>query len=356
MIARITHDPLVQRWRTLIFKRNARPTLKELHLLYGVWIAAFAFKLIGSSWDVAWHFRYLRDDFAPPHLINTFGFLVAIALLMAQSVNGLGTVRRGLRLLQIGTGCFLLAIPLDLINHRLFGLDLTSWSPTHMLLYVGTGMMIAGVLRSWLVVGKASPYRLPFALAFWAFLLEDVIFPTGQQEYGTLALDAYIHGRTTASNELLTRAGDNVTRFVLGSLPPWLYPVWIILGGALVLAAARQVLGFRWTATTIAASYVLYRIIAFGVLVAAHFPPSSIPFTLLGVAVVVDLAASWKLGSLLTAIAIVVVTYGVALLVEQLTLMPGFPLMAAPFICVGLIAILAIGGWNRRPTDAVVAT
>ena len=38
---------------------------------------------------------------------------------------------------------FLAAAPLDVINHRVNGLDLTAWSPTHMLLYIGTGVMQA---------------------------------------------------------------------------------------------------------------------------------------------------------------------------------------------------------------------
>src|SRR6478752_8954638 len=29
-----------------------------------MWLAALTFKLLGSSWDVSWHFKWLRDDLA----------------------------------------------------------------------------------------------------------------------------------------------------------------------------------------------------------------------------------------------------------------------------------------------------
>jgi hypothetical protein len=40
--------------------------------------------------------------------------------------------------------------------------------------------------------------------------------------------------------------------------------------------------------------------------------------------------------------------YGLALLIGRLALMPRFPITAAPFICAGLYAALAFGGWKRR--------
>jgi hypothetical protein len=62
-----------------------------------MWIAALAFKLIGSSWDVSWHFKWLRDDFAPPHLINTVGTGIAVGLVLAHTFTGYGAERLTLR-------------------------------------------------------------------------------------------------------------------------------------------------------------------------------------------------------------------------------------------------------------------
>src|SRR5262245_59152570 len=40
-------------------------------LVFRLWLVAFALKMLGSTWDMSWHFKWLRDDFAPPHLLNT---------------------------------------------------------------------------------------------------------------------------------------------------------------------------------------------------------------------------------------------------------------------------------------------
>jgi hypothetical protein len=81
--------------------------------LYRLWLVALTLKVLGSSWDVAWHFRWLRDDFAPPHLVNSVGTVLAVALVVCHGYTGYGVDERALRLMQWGTGIFLVAIPLD---------------------------------------------------------------------------------------------------------------------------------------------------------------------------------------------------------------------------------------------------
>ena len=39
---------------------------EALRWLYTAWLGAFGLKMLGSSWDVSWHFKWLRDDLAPP--------------------------------------------------------------------------------------------------------------------------------------------------------------------------------------------------------------------------------------------------------------------------------------------------
>ena len=114
--------------------------------------------MLGSSWDVSWHFRWLRDDLAPPHLLNSAGTVVVVALVLFSGYTGHGVDRRALRLMQAGTATFLLAVPVDLVNHRVNGLDITSWSPSHALLYLGTAIMLAGAIRGWWL--HAAPGRL----------------------------------------------------------------------------------------------------------------------------------------------------------------------------------------------------
>src|SRR3954454_5939634 len=126
-----------------------------MRVLYAGWLAAFVLKVLGSSWDVSWHFKWLRDDLAPPHMLNTVGTVIAVALTIVHWYTGYGVDRAASRLIVWGTGMFLIAIPLDLINHRVNGLDITAWSPSHALLFIGTALMIAGVIRGW-YLGAAS--------------------------------------------------------------------------------------------------------------------------------------------------------------------------------------------------------
>lgn len=126
-----------------------RETPKSLSVfMQRMWILALAFKLVGSSWDVFWHFKWLRDDFAPPHVINTVGTGIAIGLVLAHTSTGYGVEQLSLRIMQVGTGIFVVAGPIDVVNHRVNGLDLTAWSPSHLLLYLGTAIMVAGVIRN----------------------------------------------------------------------------------------------------------------------------------------------------------------------------------------------------------------
>ena len=75
-----------------------RPTTEpELRWLYGGWLLAFALKMLGSSWDVSWHFKWLRDDLAPPHLLNSAGTVLVVGLVVVHSYSGRGVDRRALR-------------------------------------------------------------------------------------------------------------------------------------------------------------------------------------------------------------------------------------------------------------------
>ena len=71
--------------------RPGRPTTQtELRWIYTAWLGAFLLKLLGSSWDVSWHFMWLRDDLAPPHLLNSAGTAVVVALVIFHSYSGYG--------------------------------------------------------------------------------------------------------------------------------------------------------------------------------------------------------------------------------------------------------------------------
>jgi len=285
-------------WRTWGARGTApRPLPPDLlRTVYVLWCAGLAAKVLGSSWDVSWHFRWLRDDLAPPHLLNTVGTALVVALIAYHSWTGHGVDRPSLRMMQTGIVIFLVAIPVDVINHRVNGLDITAWSPTHGLLYLGTAVLLAGVVRGWWRYGSGAA-RTPMLVLLWVFVLENVWFPAGHQEYGVLAVAAWDRGQPDAEPILLQFAADQIGRpvdraavlhFALPT-PEWVYPVWLVVAAGLVLVLARWMIGLRWAATAVAAIYVGYRCLAWVALVAGGFPPSAVPFLLLAVALAVDL-------------------------------------------------------------------
>ena len=285
----------------LYWKRGApgQPTPAwVMRYCYRTWLVALAFKLVGSSWDMSWHFKWLRDDLAPPHLINSVGTVMICVLVAIHSFTGMGVDRRALRLMQGGTIMFLIAAPLDVINHSLNGLDITAWSATHGLLYLGTAIMTLGAIDGWLKGTEPGRLRAVVTAGLWVFFLEDTFFANGQQEYGILSLRAWDRGAPTGEPSLLQFAADDIGRPVDReaiehfSLPidDWVYPVWGIGVMALVLAAARHTIARRWAATTVAGAYVLYRSVIWPLLMWSDFPTSTVPFYLIAVGLAVDLA------------------------------------------------------------------
>ncbi|MGY1650922.1 hypothetical protein [Geodermatophilus sp. SYSU D01119] len=299
--AGLRHPVALLRWLWLAYMTPGRPgrgtTQQELRWIYTAWLGAFLLKMLGSSWDVSWHFKWLRDDLAPPHLLNSAGTAVVIALVVFHSYTGYGVDRRALRLMQVGIATFLVAVPIDIVNHRINGLDITSWSPSHALLYIGTAIMLAGAIRGWWLYAAPGRVRGLVSLGLWLFFAENVVFPNQHQEYGVLSLRAYEAGRTTAEQQLLDFAasqGQTPTMFML-PVPSWVHPAWLLCAGLLSLVVARRVVGLRWTATTVAGIYLAYRGVMWLGLVALDFPPSVLPLVLLVGAVCIDLAVTFRL-------------------------------------------------------------
>ena len=273
---------------------------------------------------MSWHFKWLRNDLAAAHVLNTVGTGIAIGLVLSHTFTGYGADRRSLRIMQIGTGIFVLAGPIDVINHRVNGLDLTAWSPSHLLLYGGTAVMIAGVIRNWYHSypsdhGYTRQWHLGL-VALWAFMFENMFFPTDQQEYGILEVASWFRGQPYAEPELLQFAAwqlgrpvDDVTiqSFAM-PIAPWVYAVWAIAVCVPLLVLARIMVGRRWTATAVVGAYVAYRCLIWPLLTFTIFPPSVVPFWLLAVGVCVDAVFLLRVNAYLRAVggAVVVTAAG----------------------------------------------
>ncbi len=106
----------------------------------------------GAYWDVAWHVDRGRETFwSPPHLVIYGGMLsVSAALLTAVALAGEGAARvalrhRGLRFTLVAAALTLASAPFDEAWHALFGLDVSIWSPPHLVLLFGSAFSMLGL-------------------------------------------------------------------------------------------------------------------------------------------------------------------------------------------------------------------
>ena len=135
-------------------------------LAVAVWTLQVA--VVGFFWDVAWHIDLGRDDqlFTPAHTLILMGVggvavsgMVAIAV---ASLTGAATTWRlgrlrlpaaAVALVVLGTGATI-GFPLDDLWHAAYGVDVTMWGPTHLLMIAGASLAPWAL---WLLVAEAGP-------------------------------------------------------------------------------------------------------------------------------------------------------------------------------------------------------
>src|SRR5712664_633880 len=110
----------------------------------------------GVQWDIQWHTIIGRDSFwIAPHIMTYSG--VTLTVLLSFGVLAWTTLRpsaaagdvvrvlgltstRGFHLAAWGIALTVLAAPIDDLWHRLFGIDVTLWSPPHLLGIFGSAI------------------------------------------------------------------------------------------------------------------------------------------------------------------------------------------------------------------------
>lgn len=215
-----------------------------------------------------------------------------------------------------------------------------------MLLYVGTAIMLVGVIRGWLAQAEPSRLRVGVGMTLWTLFLENILFPLEQSEYGVVSIAALRNGRATADNELLTLAGAQAEQLA-NPIQPWVYPIWMVLMATLTLIVARNISSWRWTATGIATAYVAYRGVAYLALSAGSFPESFIPVMLVGVGLAVDIAISARWRPILATAVIIAIFYGSMHFLADYTITPMFALTTAP-LAAALLWLAWVGiEWAR---------
>ena len=129
---------------------------------FGVLVAG-----LGFYNDVHWHVSLGRDKelFTAPHtaivagLVTIFGSAFIGEYFASATKANVGWRVFGMRIpySSIAMGllgfCALSGFPLDDLWHKTYGIDVTMWSPTHLLMIVGAGL---SPIASWLTLGEAG--------------------------------------------------------------------------------------------------------------------------------------------------------------------------------------------------------
>ena len=144
---------------------GAAPGVASTTLARSVFWCLLGAKLLGGwglRWDIQWHLRIGRDSFwIAPHVMTyasvalivllSFGLLAVetarhrsapVAAGMMWVLGLVGT--RGTHLAAWGIALTVLAAPIDDLWHRLFGIDVTLWSPPHLLGLAGAAVNSLG--------------------------------------------------------------------------------------------------------------------------------------------------------------------------------------------------------------------
>lgn len=271
--------------------------------IYLVWGAGLLLKLIGASWDVAWHFRLLREAISPPHLVNLTGDLICAAAFLYEWRSLESHRRTPLLVTGIGMGVFGLAIPFDMLWHQWFGLDLTTWSPAHLMLFYGTTIGVVGITLMYIAdlrhergsVAQATRAEKVLLALLLIGLAESFAFPLGYNEYTVTAVQAIATDPSAIDPALVERYAWAVSQGIdpvfLGT-PEWLYPVYSIVFVAFLATTVRASLGHGW-ALVMLVGLSLERALADAIVVAAGWPNAALPFQYVGMGLVIE--AAWML-------------------------------------------------------------
>ncbi len=268
-----------------------RYILENKARVYGLLIGAFVLKSIGGSWDVAYHFKYLREFYQIPHILNGVGD-VGVVLICAYLWRTIPKSERGpIKIVLAGIATFVFGIGFDQWYHARFGLDLTIWSPAHITLYLGTFIGVMGTIRlvaqdhQMGVISLRTHTLYTFVLLF--LVLEAFWFLLIQQEQGVIT-DYYLERGVHVVSDELFLAFFGSQRNVYAGIPYWVYGAWGVFSLVAVFNFAKRLRLFAWSSTIIAAEYVLFRFLTNGVYAWVAYPTSTVPYYIIPMAIIFD--------------------------------------------------------------------
>ncbi len=250
-------------------------------------VSGFQF-FTGAMWDTSMHIKTGKipggaDFLWPPHIMIYSGFLITLGIALFGIAHiAIPAIRRGERdprlwmranpylgTLTIASFYALASVPGDAIWHELFGIDLTAWSPPHLLLGIATcATMFSGAgLLIQAFTGKARPRWATAVLVLLFGLMLNIGYFIAGVEWETPG----------------TRSP------LVAARPEWLYPlvagVWLFL----VLYWARRAAPWRWTATAVGLAFFVFRLVGQSVIALTNNIPLGFPLVFLGGALLMDL-------------------------------------------------------------------
>ena len=256
--------------RAIIKRTSHKPASTRLDLTerrirqVSAWIVLYLLLQteLGLAWDRNWHDYIGRDQFwIPPHIMMYTGLagtgLIALVVVLldtlryyrkAAGVDESSTVRilgffhapLGFILMGFGTFTDLLAAPFDNYWHQLYGIDVTLWSPFHLM---GTfGAIIAGIGMIYAFASEAAHEREVEHTS-------SRVLGLNGPEWGMMVLLA-------AFQELVLPALTAFTPIVLGPVQLLTYPLILVIAASSSLISVY--LCIRKPGTTILTVCILW--------------------------------------------------------------------------------------------------
>lgn len=239
-------------------QRMAAPSTRLANWL-AVLVGLSALQMVaGGMWDGSMHIQTGvvpggADFLWPPHIMIYSSFLItlivgtaAIATVAIPAWNaGVRDPRQWIRsnpyLGGLALACVyaLASIPGDAIWHELFGIDLTAWSPPHVIIGAMQAIVLLCTigLLSEAYKDRARPLHVEIIIAALLALLLNLAYLIGAIEWEM----------------------PGIRSPLVQARPIWAYP---LVGGLLafvVMTLAKRLIRFRWAATAAAIGFYLIR-------------------------------------------------------------------------------------------------
>ena len=168
----------------------ARIALRRRWPLIGSLTVLTLIGAFGNAWDLYWHIMVGRDSFwIPPHTMMytavALSGILAAAVVLADTLtpvrrDEVTTILRfraplGYFVLGLGALQMVVSAPLDDWWHRTYGLDVTVWSPPHLVGFSGATVMLSGIIIATFSERQRSLPMSP-SRDRWSFLLLVLLF------------------------------------------------------------------------------------------------------------------------------------------------------------------------------------